>query len=171
MKIECYENYPFRIVFLSNILSLSIYIIGASILYGLGIIFSVFYLFFCLCMEINLLHKSCVNCYYYGKTCTFGKGRLASYLFNKGNPQIFTEKEVSWFTVLPDFLVFILPLAGGIILLINKFSWIILLLIILLLILSFGGNALIRSSTCKHCKQRELGCPAAELFGIDDLET
>jgi hypothetical protein len=42
--------------------------------------------------------------------------------------------------------------------LINKFSWIILLLMIIILILGSGGNAFIRSLTCKHCRQRELGC-------------
>ncbi|MFA0832980.1 MAG: hypothetical protein ACC609_03130 [Methanobacterium formicicum] len=47
----------------------------------------------------------------------------------------------------------------------NGFNWSIFLLIILIVILSLGGNAFIRSLTCKHCKQRELGCPAAELFG------
>lgn len=164
MKEGCYESYPTWMVILSNALPISIYIIGAYILYGLGILFSVLYLLFCLIMEIRLL-KHCTNCYYYGKTCAFGKGRLSSYFFKKGDPKLFYEKEVSWYAMLPDFLVFLLPLAGGIIILISKFNWIILLLIIVILILSFGGNAFIRSLTCKHCKQRELGCPALELFG------
>ena len=167
MENGCYENYPLWMVILSNALSISIYILGAFILYGLGIIFSVLYLVFCLVMEIRLMKKGCVNCYYYGKTCAFGKGLLSSYFFKRGNPELFTQKNVSWYTVLPDFLVFLFPLAGGIIILINKFSWIILLLMIIILILGSGGNAFIRSFTCKHCRQRELGCPAAELFEDD----
>lgn len=164
MKIGCYENYPLWMVLLSNALSISIYIIGVYILYWLGIIFSVLYLLFCLIMEIRLMKEGCANCYYYGKTCAFGKGRLASYFFKKGNPELFTQKDISWYAVLPDFLVFLIPLAGGILSLINKFSWIILLLIIIILILGLGGNAFIRSLTCKYCKQKELGCPATELF-------
>ncbi|EKF86759.1 hypothetical protein [Methanobacterium formicicum] len=77
---------------------------------------------------------------------------------------MFTNKKVSWYAILPDFLVFLFPLAGGI-MLFNGFNWSIFLLIIPIVILSLGGNAFIRSLTCKHCKQRELGCPAAELFG------
>lgn len=165
MKNGCYEEYPLWMVILSNALPISIYIIGAFILYGLSIIFSALYLFFCLIIEIRLMKEGCVNCYYYGKTCAFGKGRLSSYFFKKGHPELFTQKNVSWYAVLPDFLVFLFPLAGGIIILINKFSWIIFLLIIIILILGLGGNAFIRSLTCKHCKQRELGCPATELFG------
>lgn len=168
MGEKCYESYPLWMVILSSSLSISTYIIGAYILYGLGIIFTVLYLLFCLTMEVRLLRKGCTSCYYYGKTCAFGKGRLSPYFFKKGDPSLFTNKEVSWYAVLPDFLVFLFPLAGGILILFNGFNWSILLLIIIILILSLGGNAFIRSLTCKHCKQRELGCPAAELFGKND---
>lgn len=164
MGEKCYESYPLWMVMLSNSLSISTYIIGAYILYGLGIIFTVLYVLFCLAMEIRLLRNGCTSCYYYGKTCAFGKGRLSSYFFKKGDPSSFSNKEVSWYVVLPDFLVFLFPLAGGIILLFNEFSWLIFLLIITILILSLGGNAFIRSLTCKNCKQRDLGCPAADLF-------
>jgi hypothetical protein len=167
MKNECYENYPIWMVILSNTLSISTYIIGAFILYGFGIIFSVLYLLFCLFMEIRLLKKGCANCYYYGKTCAFGKGRLSSYLFKRGDVSMFSAKEISWYHMLADFMVFLFPLAGGIILLFYKFDWIILLLIIIILILSLGGNALVRSVSCRRCKQRELGCPAADLFGVE----
>lgn len=165
MKNGCYEEYPLWMVIFSNALSISIYIIGAFILYGLGIIFSTLYLLFCLIMEIRLMKKGCANCYYYGKTCAFGKGRLSSYLFQRGDVSIFSARNISWYHMLIDFMVFLIPLAGGIILLINKFDWIIVSLILILLILSFCGNAFIRSLSCKHCKQKELVCPAAELFG------
>jgi hypothetical protein len=114
-------------------------------------------------MEIRLL-KSCSNCYYYGKTCAFGKGRLSSHIFKKGDPALFYQENISWYTVLPDFLIFLFPLTGGIILLFIEFNWLTLILIIVILILSLAGNAFIRSVTCKHCQQRELGCSAAELF-------
>lgn len=83
MDNQCYESYPGWMVVLSNALTISIYIIGAFILYGLGIIFTALYLLFCLFMEIRLLKKGCVNCYYYGKTCAFGKGRLSSYILKR----------------------------------------------------------------------------------------
>lgn len=164
MDSQCYESYPGWMVVLSNALTISIYIIGAFILYGLGIIFTALYLLFCLFMEIRLLKKGCVNCYYYGKTCAFGKGRLSSYIFKKGDPELFSQKDVSWYTVLPDFLVSLIPIAGGILILVHEFNWLILILMVIIFILSFAGNALIRSLTCKYCRQRELGCPAAEIF-------
>ena len=80
--------------------------------------------------------------------------------------QKFVEDEVSWFDVLPDFAVFILPIVGGIVLLVGDFAWLLVVMLALLIILSFGGNAVIRGSfACKYCKQREIGCPAEKLFG------
>ena len=64
-----------------------------------------------------------------------------------------------------DFMVLIFPVIGGIILLVRNFSWLILILMVILVMLSMGGNALLRGSlACKYCKQKELGCPAEQLF-------
>jgi len=164
-KTKTYENFPFWMVAISNILPLLIYIIGAYILYRLWVGFFVLYIIYCFWVETRVLKKSCINCYYYGKTCCFGKGRLCSLLFKKGNPKDFCKKEISWIDILPDFLVSILPFIAGIILLIKNFNWSILLLMIIIIILSFGGSAVIRGNfACKYCKQREIGCPAEKLF-------
>jgi hypothetical protein len=94
-----------------------------------------------------------------------GRGKLCALLFPKGNPQKFIDRKVTWRDVAPDFLVFIFPLIGGVIGLFQHFSWIVVGLLIALVALSFGGNALVRGLfDCKHCKQRDLGCPAAQLF-------
>ncbi len=107
----------------------------------------------------------CIHCYYYGKTCAFGKGRLCSLFFKRGDPQRFAQKEFSWKDMLPDLLVTLFPLVGGIILLIRQFDWLLLGAIVLLLGLTFAGNAVIRGTfACTHCKQRDQGCPAEQLF-------
>lgn len=162
---ETYEQYPKRIVALSTIVGLSIYGLGAFILWRLGFLLGIFYLLFCLWVESAILRKSCVHCYYYGKLCGMGKGKLCGWLFKQGDPNKFTEREASWREIVPDMLVLIIPLIGGIISSIISFSWIYLGAMIVLLLLLFGGNAVVRGSfVCKHCKQRELGCPAEKLF-------
>lgn len=165
MSESCYENYPLHTVFLSNLLPLSIYIIGAYIISTIGIIYTLLYLFYCLFLEIRLLKKSCTNCYYYGKVCGFGKGKLSALFFERGNNAQFSQMCLTWKDLLPDLLVSILPLLAGIISLIYDFTWPMVILILILLALSMGGNALVRGYlTCGKCKQRELGCPAEELF-------
>ena len=77
----------------------------------------------------------------------------------------FTQNKITWKNIIPDFLVFIVPVFIGIIILIMSFGWLILILLVILLILGFFGNAFIRGKlACKYCKQRELGCPAQKLF-------
>ena len=164
-KTKSYENFPLWIVFLSNALSLSIYVLGAYILLGFGTFFVILYIIYCLWMEVNLLRRSCVGCYYYGKVCAFGKGRLCSLFFKKGGPTIFAKKIISPIDLLPDFLVFLIPVIGGIILSVWNFSWTIVIMMLILLIISFSGNAFVRSSfACKYCKQRDIGCPDEKLF-------
>lgn len=72
---------------------------------------------------------------------------------------------ITWKDIVPDFLVFMIPVLAGILLLIQEFTWTVLILIIALLLLGFLGNALVRGQlACRYCKQRETGCPAAQLF-------
>ena len=97
--------------------------------------------------------------------CGLGKGKIASLLTKKGDPKKFTEREVNFFDLIPDFLVTIFPIVGGVILSVLNFSFIRIGMIILFVILSFGGTAFIRGTlACKYCKQREIGCPAQQFF-------
>jgi hypothetical protein len=162
---KAYENFPIWIPLLAWVLSLSIYALGTYIFWFLYIPLTAGYIIYCLWIEYRILRFSCVNCYYYGKTCGLGRGKLCAMLFKKGNPESFLEKEIAWKDLIPDFLVMILPLIGGIIILIRDFTWLILVLMVVLVVLSMGGNALIRGSlACKYCKQKEIGCPAEQLF-------
>jgi len=162
----CRENYPLSIVIGSNLVPILIYIIGVLLLSRFTLFWVLGYVIFILLLEFRLLSGHCVDCYYYGKTCAFGKGRLSALLFARGNPKNFTGMTLTWQDVVPDFLVFMIPVLAGIVLLLQKFSWTVLALVIALLLLGFLGNALVRVRlACRYCKQREIGCPAEQLFG------
>jgi hypothetical protein len=165
---DAYESYPAWTPLLSNLVGLSIYAIGAYILAGFSVIIVIPYLLYCLWVEIGVLRGACIDCHYYGKVCAFGKGKLCSLMFKRGDPRRFVEREVSWSKVLPDLMVPALPVIGGAILLVRDFSWPLVALLAILLALSLGGNVVIRGSlACKHCRQGQIGCPAAQLFGGD----
>jgi hypothetical protein len=168
-QTKTYERFPGWIVVVSNLVGLSIYLMGAYVLAGFGLWMSGLYLLYCLGLELRLLQGHCVDCYYYGKICGFGKGRLCAWLFKQGNPQEFAKIEISWASMLPDFVVLIWPVLGGIILLVLDFTWLLTGILLLLIVLSLSGNAVVRGSlACKYCRQRELGCPAAMLFGVEE---
>lgn len=162
---KCYENYPFWMVTISNIVSFSIYIIGGFLMYQIGLLWLLFYICYILFLEIKLLSSHCINCYYFGKTCFSGKGRISSLFFKRGEAIKFIDIKITWKDIVPDFLISVIPIIVGIVILINNFNWTILLLVILLFSLGFMGNGLVRGNlACRYCKQRELGCPAQSLF-------
>jgi len=167
-----YEDYPIWIPILSISIAIIVYAVGAYILSRLVLLFGLLYIIYCLGIEFNVILRSCKNCYYYGKICGIGKGKIAPVFCSRGDSKKFTEDKISRFDLLPDFLVAIIPLIGGIISLIMDFSWIILVMLIVLIFLFFVGTAIIRGSlVCRYCRQSEIGCPALELFEKKDVQT
>ena len=163
---ESYERFPPGKVVLCGLFTVAIYALGAYILAGFGIWAPIVYLAYCLWIEVRIMKGSCVSCYYYGKLCGLGRGVLCALVFKQGQRREAAAKRASWLDVLPDFLVVLAPIVGGIVLLVRDFSWPRLAAVIALPVLYMAGNAVIRGAfACKHCKQREIGCPAQELFG------
>ena len=162
------EKYPVWIVILSNTVSILIYGLGFLIMFRLEWIISILYLIFVSVQEFRLIKKHCINCFYWGKICGFGKGIISSWFFRKGDVSKFCIKEMTWKDMIPDFMVSLVPVITGIVLIIIKFDCVILIAVILLMLLSTLGNGIIRGSLiCKYCKQKELGCPADRMFNKD----
>lgn len=166
MKKETYfENYPFWIIIISNLVTILIYLIGAIIIYQIGLIWLILFLIIIAILEFRLIKGHCTDCYYYGKTCAFGKGKICSIFFKKGDSKNFCKMQITWKDIMPDFMVSLIPAIIGIVLLIKEFSWFLLSLVIILFILSFAGNGFVRGNlACKYCKQKKIGCPAQKLF-------
>jgi hypothetical protein len=165
MESTTYENYPVRIVAVSSAVALAIYIVGAAILRGFGLWLAALYVLYALWVELKILRGSCIHCVYYGRVCGLGRGKLCALFFARGDPEWFSRRPITWKAMLPDMMVSIFPLVGGVILVVRDFSWVILGLMLVLVLLTTAGNGVVRGSlACKHCRQRELGCPAEQLF-------
>jgi hypothetical protein len=117
MESRTYERFPPGIIVLSNAVALSINAIGVYILAGFGLWFALLFAVYCLWVELRILTRSCVNCYYYGEYCGLGRGKVCSWLFKRGDREKFAKDSISWWDIAPDFMVSIFPLVGGIILL------------------------------------------------------
>ncbi|MFC1637446.1 hypothetical protein ACFL1W_00345 [Candidatus Margulisiibacteriota bacterium] len=162
---KTYDEYPVWFVLMSNALTLPIYALGAYIIWGFGWIYGLLYLGYCLVLEIRLFKMSCVDCYYYGKLCFSGRGKIAALFFKQGDPKRFTCKQITWKHLIFDFLVSLIPLGAGIFLSIFDFNWPRLIALVALMILGFPVVGYVRGElACKFCRQRELGCPATEFF-------
>jgi hypothetical protein len=168
---KTHENFPVWIVIQSNLVAILIYISGFLITLRLTWIAAGLYLVFILALEYRLLSKHCINCYYWGKTCGFGKGRLSSVFFKRGDPSGFCAGQFSWKDLIPDLLVSLIPLLIAIVLMIISFDLVLLVAAILLIFLTtYGNNYIRRNLTCGYCKQRELGCPAEKLFSTKSTD-
>jgi hypothetical protein len=163
--IRTYENYPAWILILSNIVSLATYASGFIIMYQTGLIIAALYLIFIFALEYRLISRHCIECYYWGKTCGFGRSRISSLFFKKGESSEFCKLTITWKYMIPDLLVSLIPFVTGIVLIIIRFDYLLLIAVVTLTTMTTSGNGFIRSKlTCKFCKQRELGCPADRLF-------
>ncbi len=162
---ESCGRYPAGTIIAANLVTLLIYVIGAILLYLLWPVLVIPYVLYLLLLEYRLLSRHCVDCWYYGKACAFGKGLLSARLFAKGNPEDFCRMQLTWKDLIPDFLVVLVPVIAGIFLLVTAFSFLVLVLIIALLVLGFPCIGFVRGQlACKYCRQREIGCPAEQLF-------
>lgn len=159
------ESYPRWIVAISLGSAILAYALGALILSGFCVLVSAVYLAYCAFVEFSVLRGSCRHCYYYGRFCAFGRGRLCSALFAPGEPDRFLERSPSLRDILPDIVVPAIPVIGGVVLLIRGFDWMLLAGVAAIVLLATVGTGMIRGVlACPHCAQRELGCPAEQLF-------
>jgi hypothetical protein len=160
-----YDRYPAGIVIISLSQTLLVYFLGAAILWRTGAVWAALYLAFCAWAEFRVMHGHCVHCSYYGQACAFGRGKLSSWLFRKGDPSKFDQLNITWASMLPDLMIPLVPLGVGIWGSVRSFSWPLLGSLVLLVLVAFPLTGYVRSQlACAHCRQRELGCPAQRLF-------
>ncbi len=163
--METFESYPLSTVAISNAVSLATYGLGFYILLNLGIVIALVFLLGLIAFEFRLIRFHCPNCYYWGKMCGFGRGRISALLFKKGEPEKFCAKKIAWKDLVPDLLISLVPVIAGIIVVIIEFDLRRLLAVVGIILLSTTGTGYVRGTlTCKHCKQAETGCPAMEFF-------
>jgi len=170
-ETRAFEHFPTPIVLLCNTVPVLIYLSGIAITLKISWIAALVYFLFILASEYRLLSRSCTRCYYYGKNCGFGKGRVSSWFFKRKEPMDIFSADMTWKDLIPDILISLIPLVTGIILMIVEFNILILLAVIIIVVMSSAGNGYIRSNfACKFCRQRIVGCPAQKFFGTDRVK-
>ena len=151
------ETYPkwviiFRWIILTLAFTLGIYIL-ADIQLMLGIIYAACSLF---ALTLVLPLSRCVYCYYHGKLCNTGWGKVAAYLYAKGDESFYLERYN--YAILLH-LLWIVPLLASLFQLVrNKELRYVVIFLIYVLIL-WMEKVVLKKLACKRCHQREF-CPA-----------
>ncbi len=162
---EGFENYPIGCVIRQNIFFLAYFgigLIGMLPLQILGFpIISALYALFLILMLLFVLRKHlCTHCYYYGKLCSTGWGKLSALMFKKksGNYQLGVKLAgITWI------LATTIPIVGIILALFLDYSSSNLIFLILFILLS-PVNFISHKKACEKCKMRFI-CPASMTKG------
>ena len=156
------ENYPIKIVCVSTTLTLISYLLGTLVLYVLNPVLGTLFLLLAVSTLIVSMKLRCTNCYYLGKYCNFGLGKLATILFKKGDLNEFSNPKKVIPTAILSFGTILLPIIAGIGLILFDFSLINLGLLIIYFLFGIVPNFFVRGNFCGKCKQGQLGCPSYE---------
>jgi len=107
-------------------------------------------------VQILLKKHNCSGCYYYGKLCHLGWGKISSAMFprDSGDPKV--GMKLSFFYIIPPPVIFLTSLVFAIIERPAVFYWLGLVLFVVLNALAFP----IRKRGCGVCAMRE-ACPGS----------
>ncbi|MFC1998555.1 hypothetical protein ACFLVR_02795 [Chloroflexota bacterium] len=100
----------------------------------------------------------CVNCYYYGKWCATGWGKLAAVFFKKGDMDKFSTSIGVKIAPMVYGLLSIIPITLLIVAMVAQFSVPRIVVLVLLIGVSAYSAVVNRKKTCAKCKMR-LICP------------
>lgn len=102
----------------------------------------------------------CTNCYYYGKRCATGWGKLSALLFRKGPIENFSTSVGIKVAPLTYGLLSLVPLVLVIAAMLWGFTWAKLAVLLALLGVSFYSGAIARRKACAGCKMSTI-CPGS----------
>lgn len=156
---EGIEEFPLSKAVMGNILMLVWMGLGFWGIWFISPLFAWIYLGMGLLMVYVILRKMvCTSCYYYGKRCAIGWGKLASMLFKKGDVSKFPENPGIKVAPATYGLLSLIPLVFIVIGLIQGVTALKITALVLLLGISAYSGGIGRKGACMHCKMR-LICP------------
>ncbi len=157
------ENYPIKIVCFSVTLTVINYLLGCLILYVFHPIMGILFLLLAFSTILVSMKLRCTHCYYLGKYCNFGLGKLAAILFKKGgDPKEFRNHKKVIPTAILSFGTMLIPVFAGILLILFDFTLINIGLLSVYILFGIIPNFLVRGNFCDKCMQGQLGCPSYE---------
>jgi hypothetical protein len=169
------DAYPKHVIIIRWIILIAAFALGIYILSGIKDLFGVVYVIYSLIALTLILPLSrCVSCFYHGKLCNTGWGKVAAYLFPKGmnhvvdtkgmNHMIHAKVDESKYVEHYNYaillhLLWLIPLLGSFFQLLRKRGMIVLILFIAYLFILLLEKIVLKKLACKRCHQREF-CPA-----------
>lgn len=167
---DCYANklastyrksFPLYWIIGENILHVTSWILAGALLWPLKVsgwpVATIVWAIFTLVVQILLKKHNCSGCYYYGKACHLGWGKIAARMFpqNSGDPKFGMKLAFPFYVISPP-LILLASIAMGFLLDVGLLHWVFLVSFVVLGGISFP----IRTKGCKSCAMRKV-CPGS----------
>lgn len=168
IREEGLEQYPWATVIISNLIMLVWIALGTVACYFFNHVVAWIFLGVALLLVFIVLRRLvCTNCYYYGKWCSTGWGKLSALLFKQGNIEAFNDS--IGVTLAPWIygLLTLVPLVLGTISAVQRFSAIKPVILAAVLFIGFYSGAVRRKKTCARCRM-SCYCKGSAVRNIDD---
>lgn len=151
------ESYPWYVIIIRWIILIVTFAFGIYILSDIKELLGVAYVVYSLIALTLILPLSrCVSCFYHGKACNTGWGKVAAYLFPKGDESRYVDRYN--YTILLHLLWFI-PLLASFFQLLRKRNVLALMFLLSYLAILLMEKVILKRLACKRCHQRDF-CPA-----------
>jgi len=149
-----------RIIF-ANVLMLVWIVLGTIACWFVYPMVAWIYLGATIIMIFVVLRKLvCTNCYYYGKQCVLGWGKLSALFFSQGSIDQFSTCVGIKAAPITYGLLTLIPLVFCIVALVQEVTVLKVVVLVLLLAVSVYSGAISRKMACTNCKMR-LICPGS----------
>lgn len=151
------ESYPKYIIVIRWIILLLAFALGIYILLELHHTLAILYIIYSvIALTLILPLSRCVSCFYYGKFCNTGWGKIAAYLFKKGDEARYVD---NYNYVIFLHLLWLIPLLAVFLQLVRgRNIWVLVIFVAYILVL-LVEKIVLKKLCCKRCHQREF-CPA-----------
>jgi len=155
--VEGNESFPLSLIIRENLLYLTIWVLAGYLLWpvwthsGLPLL-TIVWVIMIVIIQILLKKHLCSGCYYYGKLCHLGWGKISSALFKQDSGNLKTGMNLSFFYIIPPPVILLTSLVFAII---NNSSWtywFVLVLYVIFNAVSFPA----RKKSCSLCVMREV---------------
>lgn len=155
------ESFPFYRIIGENLLHLTTWVLAGYLLWPLWLplglpLLTIIWALLVIIIQILLKKHNCSGCYYYGKLCHLGWGKISAAMFKPDSGNAKTGMKLSFFYILPPPLIFLTALVFAITKSPAWVYWFVWALFIILNVLSFP----VRKNGCGLCAMRE-ACPGS----------
>jgi uncharacterized membrane protein YccF (DUF307 family) len=151
------DTYPLGVIIVRWIILGMAFALGVYILADIKLVLGLIYVVYSLIALTFILPLSrCVSCYYHGKACNTGWGKMAAYLSPKGDESKYVE-HYNYAILLH--LLWLVPLLASLVQLLRKRDIPALMIFIGYLLILLLDKVSLKKLACTRCHQREF-CPA-----------